>query len=46
MIYLGKINGMNILFSLGIQIFWVVVLMFVSKKMWKALIKSLTILGG
>ena len=46
MIYLGKINGMDILFALGLQLFWAIILMIVGKKMWKCLIKSLTILGG
>ena len=46
MIYLGKINGISILFALGLQLFWGLVLMIIAKKMWKALIKSLTILGG
>ena len=46
MIYLGKINGADILFALVLQLFWVIVLMIISKKMWKSLIKSLTILGG
>ena len=46
MIYLGKINGMDILFALGLQLFWAIILMIVGKKMWKCLITSLTILGG
>lgn len=46
MIYLGKITGADIIIALGLQIFWVIVLMIISKIMWKALIKNLTILGG
>ena len=46
MIYLGKIEGVNIFLALALQLFWVIVLMVISKKMWRALIKSLTILGG
>ena len=46
MIYLGKIEGISILLALGLQLFWGIVLMLVAKSMWKALIKSLTILGG
>ena len=46
MIYLGKINGISILLALGLQLFWGVVLMIIAKKMWKSLIKTLTILGG
>ena len=46
MIYLGKINGISILFALGLQLFWGIVLMVIAKKMWKSLIKTLTILGG
>ena len=46
MIYLGKISGVDILFALGLQLFWAIVLMIISRKMWKVLIKGLTILGG
>ena len=46
MIYLGKIRGVDILFALGLQLFWAIVLMIISRKMWKVLIKGLTILGG
>ena len=46
MIYLGKISGTDILIALGLQIFWVIVLKVISKKMWQSLIKNLTILGG
>ena len=46
MIYLGKISGMEIITALGIQVFWAVALIFISRSIWKALIKNLTILGG
>ena len=46
MIFLGKITGIDILISLGKQIFWIIVLIIISKVMWKKLIKNLTILGG
>ena len=46
MIYLGKFSGTDILIALGLQIFWVIVLKVISKKMWQSLIKNLTILGG
>ena len=41
-----KIRGVDILFALGLQLFWGIVLMIIAKKMWKVLIKGLTILGG
>ena len=46
MMYLGKFSCNEIIFTLGIQIIWVVILYFVSKLIWNALIKQLTILGG
>ena len=46
MIFLGKINGNNIIPSLALQMLWIIILFIISKWMWKKLIKSLTILGG
>ena len=46
MIFLGKINGNNIISSLALQMLWIIILFIISKWMWKKLIKSLTILGG
>lgn len=46
MMYLGKLSCGEIIFTLGIQIIWVVILYFVSKLIWNVLIKQLTILGG
>lgn len=46
MIYLNKLSGVEIIKAIGLQVFWVVALMFLAKWMWKKLIKNLTILGG
>ena len=46
MIFLGKINGNNIISSLALQMLCIIILFIISKWMWKKLIKSLTILGG
>ncbi|MDD6796533.1 MAG: ABC-2 family transporter protein [Clostridiaceae bacterium] len=46
MIYLGKLNGLEMLKALLIQFVWIFVLAGIAKLMWKILIKRLTILGG
>lgn len=46
MIYLGKLSNPEILKALIIQVIWIIILMTISKIMWKKLIKTLTILGG
>ena len=46
MIYLGKLEGVQIVQSLGIQVFWIIALMIIAKLMWKAMIKNLTVVGG
>lgn len=46
MIYLGKINGMEIIKALGLQVFWILILLSIARLMWKTLIKNLTILVG
>lgn len=46
MIFLGKYEGSEILFILGVQLFWVVILFMLSKILWAAATKRLTILGG
>lgn len=46
MLYLGKLSGLDIIYALGIQVLWVVILIALSRFIWKALIKNLTILGG
>lgn len=46
MIYLGKLTNPEILKALILQITWIIILVIISKIMWKKLIKTLTILGG
>lgn len=46
MIYLGKITGIELVKALSMQIIWVIILAAISKLMWNALVKRLTILGG
>lgn len=46
MIYLGKYSGMAILFELGKQLFWVVLLYVIGSILWKKVEKRLVILGG
>ena len=46
MIYLGKLSNTEIIVSLGIQVFWIVLLMIIAKSMWKSMIKNLTVVGG
>lgn len=46
LIYLGKIKGMELIFSIGLQVVWIGILILLSRWMWNKLIKELTILGG
>lgn len=46
MIYLGKLSNTEIIVSLGIQVFWIFLLMIIAKSMWKSMIKNLTVVGG
>lgn len=46
MIYLGKLEGAELGKAVGLQLFWVVVLIFISSVFWKRAIKRLTVLGG
>lgn len=46
MIYLEKYSGKEMLFMLGLQIIWIIILLFISILIWKRAIKRLTILGG
>lgn len=46
MIYLGKLSSTEIVCSLGIQVFWIVLLMVIARSMWQAMIKNLTVVGG
>jgi len=46
LIYLGKISGLGILKSLGIQIFWFAALLFIGNALWMWSSKKITIQGG
>lgn len=46
MIFLNKLSTGEIIYSLGIQIVWIVILGFGARMLWKTLVKQLTILGG
>ncbi|CDM69011.1 putative transmembrane protein [Clostridium bornimense] len=46
LIYLGKIEGMELIFSIGLQVVWIGILILLSRWMWNKLITELTILGG
>ena len=46
MIFLNKMTTGEMIYALGIQIIWVVILGFGARMLWKTLIKQLTILGG
>ena len=46
MIYLGKIKGVALVESLGLQLFWVVFFLLFSCILWKKAIRRLTVLGG
>lgn len=46
MIYLGKLEGQDLAEALGLQMFWVAVLILISNFFWKKAIRRLTVLGG
>ncbi|WP_312651135.1 ABC-2 family transporter protein [Proteiniclasticum sp.] len=46
MIYLGKISGSEAYNALMLQFVWIIVMIVISRFMWKTLVKSLSILGG
>ena len=46
MIYLGKFSEEDLLFNLGVQAVWVLLLMALTQLVWRKAIKRLTILGG
>lgn len=46
LIYLGKLSGTALLQSLGIQLFWLVVLYIVGRVMWSAALRKVAIQGG
>ena len=46
MIFMGKMSGVEIIYTLMLQIFWTLFFAFCGKIKWKYAIKRLTILGG
>ncbi len=46
MIYLGKLQGQDLLFALLNQIIWIIILFLFSEFFWNHAIKKLTLLGG
>lgn len=46
MIYLGKLQGMEAYQAVGMQLFWIIMMMLLSKGIWKSMVRHLTILGG
>lgn len=46
MIYLEKLTGEAMVRAMLLQVLWLFILMGVSRLLWKALVKNLTILGG
>lgn len=46
MLLLGKLNTGEIIKSIIIQVVWIIIMIIVSKGIWKKLVKQLTILGG
>jgi ABC-2 type transport system permease protein len=45
-IYLGKMNGYEMLQMIGLQVFWVLLLWMLGKLMWKWSVRQVTIHGG
>lgn len=46
MLYLGKYDAYEMLFNLGVQVIWVILLMTLTQYIWKKAIGRLTIMGG
>lgn len=46
MIYMGKYSGASLMYYLGLQIFWVLFFWCLSKILWKAAFKHLSVQGG
>ena len=46
MIYMGKYTGTEILYYLGLQIFWALFFFGLSKALWKVSVKRLSVQGG
>lgn len=46
MIYLNKMSTQKVLFSLGVQVIWILLLYLLANCLWSRVIKRITILGG
>lgn len=46
MIYMGKYNGLELCYYLGLQLFWMLFFFGLSKLLWKASVKRLSAQGG
>lgn len=46
MMYIGKINGLDLLFSIVIQVVWIFLLELLSCLLWKKVVKRISVLGG
>ena len=46
MIYMGMYSTSQILWSFGLQIFWVVVMYGVTKLIWRSAVRHLSVQGG
>ena len=46
MVYMGMYTGKDILFFVGLQLFWCVAFWLFSKLIWKGVVKRLTVQGG
>lgn len=46
MIYMGKYTGLEALYNIGIQVFWVIAFFFICKLIWRIAIKHVCVQGG
>jgi len=46
MIYLGKLQGEEAYRAIGVQVIWIVIMILISRFIWKKMVSYLTILGG
>ncbi|NLK96130.1 MAG: hypothetical protein GX275_13250 [Clostridiales bacterium] len=46
MVYMGKLPQNELLFSLGIQLVWIIVLYIIFRLLWKKAIERVTVMGG
>lgn len=45
-IYLGEVSGMQVLYEMAVQIFWIVLLYLIGEVFWKNGVKKLVVQGG